>query len=49
MALTLVIGVFVASNTLSEESGLLAVTIMGIWLANTKGWILKTSCLSRKS
>lgn len=37
VALTLVIGVFVASNTLSEESGLLAVTIMGIWLANIKG------------
>ncbi|MBU0656825.1 MAG: cation:proton antiporter [Gammaproteobacteria bacterium] len=37
VALTLVIGVHVLANTLSEESGLLAVTIMGIWLANTKG------------
>ena len=37
IALTLVIGVYVLANTLSEESGLLAVTIMGIWLANTKG------------
>lgn len=37
LALTLVIGVYVASNAFSEESGLLAVTVMGIWLANTKG------------
>ena len=32
--LSLVFVVFAASNHLSEESGLLAVTIMGIWLAN---------------
>lgn len=37
LALTFVIGVYVISNTLGEESGLLAVTVMGIWLANTKG------------
>jgi NhaP-type Na+/H+ or K+/H+ antiporter len=34
--LSLVFVVFAASNHLSEESGLLAVTIMGIWLANMK-------------
>lgn len=37
VALALVISVYEASNTFSAESGLLAVTIMGIWLANTKG------------
>ncbi len=35
--LTLVFGVFALANHLSHESGLLAVTIMGIWLANMKG------------
>jgi hypothetical protein len=35
--LTLVICVFVYSNHLHEESGLLSVTVMGIWLANMKG------------
>ena len=34
--LTLVFGVFGLSNHLEHESGLLAVTIMGIWLANMK-------------
>jgi len=34
--LTLVFGVFALSNELSEESGLLTVTVMGIWLANMK-------------
>ncbi len=34
--LTLVFGAFALSNTLSEESGLLTVTVMGIWLANMK-------------
>lgn len=36
LALTCVIIVYVISNHLGEESGLLAVTVMGIWLANTK-------------
>jgi len=35
--LTSVIAVFAASDTLEHESGLLAVTIMGIWLANMRG------------
>ncbi|MDH5358790.1 MAG: cation:proton antiporter [Gammaproteobacteria bacterium] len=34
--LTLVFAVFALSNELTEESGLLSVTIMGIWLANMK-------------
>jgi len=34
--LTVVFAVFAVSNHLSEESGLLAVTVMGIWLANMK-------------
>ena len=34
--LTVVFAVFALSNHLSEESGLLAVTVMGIWLANMK-------------
>lgn len=37
VALAAVIGVFAASNMVAEESGLLAVTIMGIYLANKKG------------
>jgi len=36
-ALAFVAGVFVLSNHLQEESGLLAVTVMGMWLANMKG------------
>lgn len=36
-SLTLVLATFTLSNSLAHESGLLAVTVMGIWLANTKG------------
>ncbi len=32
-----VVAVFALSNYIAEESGLLAVTVMGIWLANTRG------------
>ncbi len=35
--LTFMLGVFAISNALVHESGLLTVTIMGIWLANMKG------------
>lgn len=35
--LALVLTVFTVANTLAEESGLLAVTLMGVWLANTEG------------
>jgi NhaP-type Na+/H+ or K+/H+ antiporter len=35
--LALVLTVFTLSNLIAEESGLLAVTVMGIWLANSKG------------
>jgi len=34
--LTLVFAVFSLSNHISEESGLLTVTVMGVWLANMK-------------
>src|SRR5690606_37508032 len=34
--LALVLTVFTTANFFAEESGLLAVTVMGIWLANTK-------------
>ncbi|MCG9696550.1 sodium:proton antiporter [Shewanella sp. Isolate11] len=37
MVLTIMLGAFVGSNLLQEESGLLTVTIMGIWLANMRG------------
>lgn len=36
-ALALVFALFGVSNELSDESGLLTVTVMGIWLANMKG------------
>ncbi len=36
-ALALVLAAFAGSNLLQEESGLVTVTMMGIWLANTKG------------
>lgn len=36
LALALVVGAFVASNELQEESGLLAVTVMGITLASQR-------------
>lgn len=39
--LTLVFAVFALSNYLSEESGLLTVTVMGIWLANMKNVIVE--------
>ncbi|MGL5391351.1 MAG: cation:proton antiporter [Shewanella sp.] len=35
--LTLMLGIFVGSNQLQDESGLLTVTVMGIWLANMRG------------
>lgn len=35
-ALALVFGTFAISNEISEESGLLTVTVLGIWLANMK-------------
>ena len=35
--LTIMLGIFVGSNILQEESGLLTVTVMGIWLANMRG------------
>lgn len=35
-ALALVFGTFAVSNEISEESGLLTVTVLGIWLANMK-------------
>ena len=37
VALAWVVLAFTASNYLAHESGLLAVTIMGVWLANTRG------------
>ena len=36
-ALMVVFGVFALSNYIQAESGLLSVTVMGIWLANMKG------------
>lgn len=36
VTLTLVFGVFTAANLLQDEAGLLAVTVMGVWLANMK-------------
>ncbi|NQD91536.1 sodium:proton antiporter, partial [Pseudomonas sp. CrR25] len=35
--LATVLGAFIASNEVMHESGLLAVTLMGMWLANMKG------------
>ncbi|EEW07830.1 putative Na(+)/H(+) exchanger [Vibrio mimicus VM603] len=35
--LSVVLGVFSVSNALESESGLLTVTVMGMWLANAKG------------
>ena len=37
VTLTLVFVVFVLANMLQDEAGLLAVTVMGVWLANMKG------------
>lgn len=36
-SLAAVLGIFIAANLIVHESGLLAVTIMGIWLANMRG------------
>ena len=36
-SLAAVLGIFIASNQVMHESGLLAVTLMGMWLANMKG------------
>lgn len=36
-SLTFMLGVYALSNTLQHESGLLTVTVMGIWLANMRG------------
>lgn len=36
-AITAVFGIFIGANLLASESGLLAVTVMGIWLANMPG------------
>ncbi len=35
--LSIMLTVFALSNTLEDESGLLTVTVMGMWLANAKG------------
>ncbi|WP_339487453.1 cation:proton antiporter [Pseudomonas sp. EL_65y_Pfl2_R95] len=36
-SLAAVLGIFITSNQLMHESGLLAVTVMGMWLANMRG------------
>lgn len=36
-ALALALGLFAISNHFAEESGLIAVTVFGVWLANQKG------------
>ncbi|WP_010220241.1 cation:proton antiporter [Pseudomonas donghuensis] len=36
-SLAAVLGIFIAANHVMHESGLLAVTLMGMWLANMKG------------
>ncbi|MBV4460142.1 sodium:proton antiporter [Pseudomonas sp. COR58] len=36
-SLAAVLGIFIAANQVTHESGLLAVTLMGMWLANMKG------------
>ncbi|WP_336354949.1 sodium:proton antiporter [Pseudomonas granadensis] len=36
-SLAAVLGIFIAANAVMHESGLLAVTLMGMWLANMKG------------
>ena len=37
VVLVIVVAIFAVAETLQHESGLLAVTIMGVWLANAKG------------
>ncbi|WP_172564791.1 cation:proton antiporter [Vibrio navarrensis] len=39
--LTMVLGVFALSNHLEHESGLLTVTVMGMWIANARGVDIK--------
>ncbi len=41
VTLTLVFTLFAGSNAIREESGLLAVTVMGLWLANMKNAPIK--------
>jgi CPA1 family monovalent cation:H+ antiporter len=36
-SLAAVLGIFIAANLIVHESGLLAVTVMGMWLANMRG------------
>lgn len=36
-SLAAVLGIFIAANQIAHESGLLAVTVMGMWLANMRG------------
>lgn len=36
-SLAAVLGIFIAANQIIHESGLLAVTVMGMWLANMRG------------
>lgn len=36
-SLAAVLGIFIAANHIAHESGLLAVTVMGMWLANMRG------------
>ncbi|MEN5304567.1 sodium:proton antiporter [Pseudomonas sp. TWI628] len=36
-SLAAVLGIFIAANQIVHESGLLAVTVMGMWLANMRG------------
>ena len=37
VVLVIVVAIFAVAETLQHESGLLAVTLMGVWLANAKG------------
>lgn len=46
--LSIVLSVFSFSNHLGEESGLIAVTLMGVWLANTKADIALKEILEFK-
>jgi len=39
-SLALVLSVFTLSNALAAESGLLAVTVMGLWLANSRNLVI---------
>ena len=48
-SLAAVLGIFIAANQTIHESGLLAVTLMGMWLANMKGVDVTTQGLLFKS